>query len=120
MEVEDAAERAEYTQALGVTSSGLDRVNTASYDALGLMSFYTAGEDECRAWTIPKNSQAPVAGGKVHTDIERGFIRAEVIKLNDYVEAGSEGAARNAGKVQTRGRDYVVEDGDVIHFLFSV
>jgi len=120
MEMEDPAERAEYIEALGVTESGLDRVNAGSYDALGLMSFYTAGEDECRAWTIPKNSLAPVAGGKVHSDIERGFIRAEVIKLDDYVEAGSEAAARNAGKIQTRGRDYVVEDGDVIHFLFSV
>lgn len=120
MEMEDPAERAEYIEALGVTESGLDRVNEGSYDALGLMSFYTAGEDECRAWTIPKNSLAPTAGGKVHSDIERGFIRAEVIKLDDYVEAGSEGAARNAGKIQTRGRDYVVEDGDVIHFLFSV
>ncbi len=120
IEMDDPAERAEYIEALGVTASGLDRVNEGSYDALGLMSFYTAGEDECRAWTISKNSLAPVAGGKVHSDIERGFIRAEVIKLDDYVETGSEGAARNAGKIRTRGRDYVVEDGDVIHFLFSV
>ena len=120
MEMADTDERAEYLDELGVSASGLDRVNQAAYEALGLMSFYTAGEDECRAWTIRQDSLAPVAGGKIHSDIERGFIRAEVIKLVDYVRTGSEAAARAVGKIQTRGRDYVVEDGDVVHFLFSV
>lgn len=116
----DPAEREEYLHALGVTASGLDRVNQAAYEALGLMSFYTAGDDECRAWTIPRGALAPVAAGKIHSDIERGFIRAEVIKLDDYVHTGSEAAAKAVGKFQTRGRDYIVEDGDVVHFLFNV
>ena len=115
--MDDRGERHAYLDVLGLHASGLDRMNAAAYDALGLMSLYTAGPDECRAWTIRKGSTAPVAGGKIHSDIERGFIRAEIIKLDDYLAAGSEGAARNAGKVQTRGKDYVVEDGDVVHFL---
>jgi len=119
MSMDDPAERHAYLDVLGLHASGLDRMNAAAYDALGLMSFYTAGPDECRAWTIHKGSTAPVAGGKIHSDIEHGFIRAEIIKHEDYVEHGSEGAARNAGKIQTRGRDYVVEDGDVVHFLHS-
>ena len=119
MSMDDPAERHAYLDVLGLHASGLDRMNAAAYDALGLMSFYTAGQDECRAWTIRKGSTAPVAGGKIHSDIERGFIRAEIIKLDDYLAAGSEGAARNAGKVQIRGRDYVLEDGDVVHFLHS-
>lgn len=119
MSMDDPAERQSYLDMLGLNASGLERMNAAAYDALGLMSFYTAGPDECRAWTIRKGTTAPVAAGKVHSDIERGFIRAEIIKLDDFLAAGSEGAARNAGKVQTRGKDYVVEDGDVVHFLHS-
>jgi GTP-binding protein YchF len=118
--IESAAERAEYVASLGLASSGLDRMNAAAYDALGLMSFYTIGKDEVRAWTIRKGSTAPTAGGKVHTDIERGFVRAEVIKYDDLVAAGSEKAARDSGKMQLRGKDYVIEDGDICHFLFSV
>jgi hypothetical protein len=94
-------------------------MNTAVYDALGLMSFYTQGEDECRAWTIRKGATAPEAGGKIHTDIERGFIRVEVMRFDDFVSAGSEARAREQGKVQTRGRDYVMADGDICHFLFN-
>lgn len=118
--IEDAAERVEYLASLGLKAPGVDRVNAAAYDALGLMSFYTTGKDECRAWTIRKDSTAPTAGGKIHSDIQRGFIRVEVIKYDDFVAAGSEKAARDAGKAQVKGRDYVLEDGDVCHFLFNV
>jgi len=119
-DIADLAERREYMEAMGIGEPGLDRVNAAAYDALGLMSFYTAGKDECRAWTIRKGSLAPVAGGKIHSDIERGFIRVEVIKYADFIEAGSEPAARERGKMLTKGRDYIIEDGDICHFLFSV
>jgi len=118
--IEDAPEREEYLAAIGLTDSGLDRMNRAAYDALGLMSYYTVGEDECRAWTIRKGSLAPTAGGKIHSDIERGFIRVEVTKYDDFVAAGSEKAAKDQGRIQTRGKDYVIEDGDICHFLFSV
>lgn len=118
--IADEAERREYMEAMGISEPGLDRVNAAAYDALGLMSFYTAGKDECRAWTIRKGSPAPVAGGKIHSDIERGFIRVEVIKYTDYMEAGSEPAAKERGKMMTKGKDYIIEDGDICHFLFNV
>jgi ribosome-binding ATPase YchF (GTP1/OBG family) len=120
MAIENETERREYLASLGLESSGVDRMNAAAYDALGLMSFYTIGADEVRAWTIRKGTHAPRAAGKVHTDIERGFIRVEVIKYDDLVAAGSEHAAKGAGKVQTRGRDYVLQDGDICHFLFNV
>ncbi len=118
--IEDSGERADYLASLGLDALGVDRVNAAAYDALGLMSFYTTGKDECRAWTIRKGSVAPVAGGKIHSDIERGFIRVEVIKYADFVEAGSEKAAKDQGKVALKGKDYVIEDGDICHFLFNV
>jgi ribosome-binding ATPase YchF (GTP1/OBG family) len=117
--IEDEAERAEFLEALGLESPGLDRVNGAAYDALGLMSFYTVGEDECRAWTIRKGASGPEAGGAIHSDIERGFIRAEVMKYDDFIAAGSEAEARNRGHLATRGRDYTVEDGDIMHFLHN-
>lgn len=117
--MEDEAERAEFLEALGLTSPGLDRVNAAAYDALGLMSYYTVGEDECRAWTIRKGASAPEAGGAIHSDIERGFIRAEVMKYEDFMAAGTEAEARNRGHLSTRGRDYIVEDGDIMHFLHN-
>ncbi|MDI6774779.1 MAG: DUF933 domain-containing protein [Verrucomicrobiota bacterium] len=116
----DPGERKEYLAAMGLSRSGLDRVNQAAYDALGLMSFYTIGDDEVRAWTIRKGSAAPAAGGKVHTDVERGFIRAEVMKYDDFVAAGSEQRVKDLGKMQLKGRDYVIEDGDICHFLFNV
>jgi len=119
-EMEDADERREYLEALGLTAPGVDRVSAAAYDALGLMSYYTVGEDECRAWTIRQGALAPEAGGSIHSDIERGFIRAEVMAYEDFVSAGSEVEAKNQGLMQTRGRDYVVEDGDIMHFLFNV
>lgn len=120
MTMDDPADRQEYLKSLGLQLPGVDRVNAAAYDAQGLMSFYTTGKDECRAWTIRKGSTAPVAGGKVHSDIERGFIRVEVIKYDDFVAAGSEKAAKDAGRMQVKGKDYVIEDGDVCHFLFNV
>jgi ribosome-binding ATPase len=118
--IADPAERREFLDAVGLDAPGLDRVNAAVYAALGLMSFYTVGPDEVRAWTIRRGTAAPAAGGKVHSDIERGFIRVEVIPYADFVALGSEKAAREGGKMQTRGRDYVIEDGDICHFLFNV
>jgi ribosome-binding ATPase len=119
-EIDDPKDRREFLESLGLEAPGLDRMNAAAYDALGLMSFYTIGEDEVRAWTIRKGSTAPAAGGKVHSDIERGFIRVEIIKYDDLVAAGSEKAAKDRGKVAVKGRDYVIQDGDICHFLFNV
>jgi ribosome-binding ATPase len=119
-EIEDPKDRREFLESLGLEAPGLDRMNAAAYDALGLMSFYTIGEDEVRAWTIRKGSFAPAAGGKVHSDIERGFIRVEIIKYDDLIAAGSEKAAKDRGKVAVKGRDYVIQDGDICHFLFNV
>jgi GTP-binding protein YchF len=118
--IDDEAERREFMAELGIAQPSLDRINAALYDALGLMSFYTAGPDECRAWTIRKGSRAPVAGGKIHSDIERGFIRVEVMKYPDLVAAGSEQGVKQAGRMQLHGKDYVIEDGDICHFLFNV
>lgn len=118
--IEDPAERKEFMDAMGLSLPSLDRINAALYKALGLMSFYTVGEDECRAWTIRKGSSAPIAGGKIHSDIERGFIRAEVMQYDDLMAAGSEQAVKDAGKMQLNGRDYIIEDGDICHFLFNV
>lgn len=116
----DPAERNAYLKDLGLAASGLDRLNQAAYDALGLMSFYTSGADEVRAWTIRKGSVAPTAAGKVHSDIERGFIRVEIIKFDDLMTAGGEAQAKANGKAQLKGRDYVIEDGDICHFRFNV
>ncbi len=117
--LDDDAERREYLASLGLETGGLDRLNRAAYAALGLISFYTIGPDEVRAWTIRRGSPAPKAGGKIHSDIERGFIRVEVITYEDLVQAGSEKAAKAMGRVMSRGRDYVIADGDICHFLFS-
>ena len=116
----DDSEKAEYLETLGLTESGLDKLITASYDLLGLMSFLTAGESETRAWTIKKGTKAPQAAGKIHSDFERGFIRAEVINYQDLLDCGSLAAAREKGKVGMEGKDYVVRDGDVILFRFNV
>ncbi len=116
----DSDERQMFKDELGIKESGLDQLVTASYDLLGLMSFLTAGESECRAWTIKKGTKAPQAAGKIHTDFERGFIRAEVVKYEDLVECGSYNAAKEKGKVRIEGKDYVVQDGDVMLFRFNV
>jgi GTP-binding protein YchF len=120
MALDSPEERQAYLKELGVNQSGLDRLNQAAYDRLGLMSFYTVGKDEVRAWTIRKGTLAPAAAGKVHSDIERGFIRVEVTKFDDLMAAGGEAAAKAQGKVQVKGRDYIIENGDVCHFRFNV
>ena len=116
----DDDERAEFLEGLGLTKSGLDKLIEASYSTLGLMSFLTAGEDETRAWTIKKGTKAPQAAGKIHTDFERGFIKAEVVNYQDLLREGSLSAAREKGIVRMEGKDYVVQDGDVILFRFNV
>ena len=106
--------------AYGIEESGLLRVIHSGYKALGLASYFTAGEKEVRAWTIQDGWKAPQAAGVIHTDFERGFIRAEVIGFDDYVKYKTEAACRTAGVLRTEGKDYVVKDGDVKHFLFNV
>ena len=120
MAIEDLDERHAFLKEIGLETPGVERVNVASYRAQGLLSFYTTGADEVRAWTIRQGSLAPVAGGKIHTDIERGFIRVEIIKYDDFVSAGSDKEAKEQGKMQLKGKDYVVENGDICHFLFNV
>lgn len=118
--ISEPSERSAFLNDLGLSESGVNRLNSMAYDLLGLMSFYTMGEDETRAWTIKKNTLAPVAGGKIHTDIERGFIRVEVIKFDDLLEAGSEKAVKASGKALLKGKDYIIEDGDICNFRFNV
>ena len=116
----DDDEKAMFLEDLGLSESGLDKLVRASYKLLNLMSFLTAGEDECRAWTIKVGTKAPQAAGKIHTDFERGFIKAEVVNYKDLLELGSLAAAREKGLVGIEGKDYVVQDGDVILFRFNV
>lgn len=114
-------EAAEYRQELGLgEETGLDRMIRASYSLLGLISFLTAGPDECRAWTVVAGSPAPRAAGKIHSDLERGFIRAEVIRWDDLVAAGSEAEAKKRALMRTEGKSYIVQDGDVLHILANV
>lgn len=116
----DDDEKAMFLEDLGLKESGLDKLIAASYRLLGLISFLTAGEDECRAWTIKVGTKAPQAAGKIHTDFERGFIRAEVVNYSDLLENGSIAAAKEKGLVRLEGKEYVVQDGDVILFRFNV
>ena len=113
-------EAREFLGALGLTESGLDKLIKASFRLLGLMTFLTAGEQETRAWTIRKGTKAPQAGGKIHSDIERGFIRAEIVSFDDLSRAGSQNAAREQGLVRLEGKEYVMQDGDVTYFRFNV
>ncbi|MBE5788258.1 MAG: redox-regulated ATPase YchF [Clostridiales bacterium] len=113
-------DKAEFIEDLGIGESGLDRLITACYRLLGLISFLTVGEDECRAWTIPQGTKAPQAAGKIHTDFERGFIRAEVVPYETLVENGSMAACREKGLVRSEGKDYVMKDGDITLFRFNV
>ena len=113
-------EASEYLESLGLEESGLARLARASYDLLGLQSFFTSGPKESRAWTIRKGAKAPEAAGVIHSDFERGFIKAETASFDDYVEYGGEAGCRAAGKLRQEGRDYVVADGDVMHFKFNV
>lgn len=113
------AERMEFLGSFGLVESGLDQTARTAYHTLGLISFFTHNDKEARAWTIRRGWRAPRAAGVIHTDFERGFIRAEVIALADYVRLGGEGACKAAGVMRVEGKEYVVQDGDVIHFLFS-
>ena len=116
----DDDEKAMFLEDLGLSQSGLEKLIAASYDLLGLLSFLTSGEDETRAWTIKKGTKAPQAAGKIHSDFERGFIRAEVVNYRDLLDCGAYAAARDKGLVRLEGKDYVVQDGDVILFRFNV
>jgi hypothetical protein len=113
-------ERGEFLRELGLEETGISRLGRAAYHHLGLISFLTAGEDEVRAWTIADGTLARAAAGKIHSDIERGFIRAEVVAFDDLVQAGSMGHAREAGVVRMEGKEYVMRDGDVVNFRFNV
>ena len=113
-------EKKEFLDELGIGQSGLDRLITASYELLGLISFLTAGEDECRAWTIKKGTKAPQAAGKIHTDFEKGFIRAEIVPFEMLAELGSMNACKEKGLVRSEGKDYVMKDGDITLFRFNV
>jgi len=116
----DAEERREYLSTLGLDETGLDRVIRAGYALLDLITFFTAGPKEARAWTVPRGTKAPQAAGTIHTDFEKGFIRAETIVYHDFVACGGEAGAKDAGKMRLEGADYVVQDGDVMHFRFNV
>lgn len=119
-QLEDPAERAAFLQALGLSESAMDRLTRVSYEALGLIAYFTVGEDEVRAWTVRRGASAAEAGGAIHSDIERGFIRAELMKYEDLVALGSEQAVAAAGKAYLKGKEYVVEDGDILSFRFNV
>ncbi len=116
----DEDEAQEFLDSYGITESGLDKIIRTSFHTLGLISYFTAGKIEVRAWTIRNGDKAPRAAAAIHTDFERGFIRAEVIAYNDYLQHGSEAACKTAGVMRSEGKEYIVKDGDVIHFLFNV
>jgi len=119
-ELETYEERQMFLEEIGLNESGVNRLIKAAYALLNLRTFLTAGSDEVRAWTFKAGAKAPQCAGVIHTDFERGFIRAEVIKYDDFIALGGEAACRAAGKLATEGKDYVVQDGDIMHFLFNV
>jgi len=119
-ELDTYEERQEFLQEIGLEESGVSRLIRAAYNLLDLQTYFTAGPDEVRAWTFMRGSKAPKCAGIIHTDFEKGFIRAEVIKYDDYVGLGSEAAVKAAGKMGVEGKEYVVQDGDILHFLFNV
>ena len=116
----DEGEKIEFLQEMGMTEPGLDRVIRAGYTLLGLQTYFTAGPKECRAWTFKKGATAPKAAAVIHTDFEKGFIRAEVIGYDDFIDNNGEQGSKDAGKWRLEGKDYIVADGDVIHFRFNV
>jgi len=120
MEIEDPEERKVFLEEMGLKETGLNRMIRAGYDLLELITFFTAGGTENRAWTVRKNTKAPQAAGVIHTDFEKGFIRAEIYNFDDLVELGSEQALKEAGKLRVEGKDYVFQDGDIAHFRFNV
>jgi hypothetical protein len=115
----EPADAAAFLSDLGLTESGLDRVIRASYDLLGYISFFTVGDDECRAWSIPRGTPAQLAAGEIHSDIARGFIRAEVVGYDHLIARGTMAACRDHGEVRLEGKDYIVQDGDIINFRFA-
>ncbi len=119
-ELDTYEDRQEFLESIGLTESGVSRLIRAAYALLDLQTYFTAGPDEVRAWTFLRGTKAPQAAGIIHTDFEKGFIRAEVIKYDDYVTLGSETAVKEAGKMSVEGKDYVVQDGDIMHFRFNV
>lgn len=119
-ELDTFEERREFLESIGLEESGVSRLIRAAYALLDLQTYFTAGPDEVRAWTFIRGTKAPQAAGIIHTDFEKGFIRAEVIKYDDYVSLGSESAVRDAGKMGVEGKEYVVQDGDIMHFRFNV
>ena len=119
-ELDTYEERQEFLQEMGLDESGVSRLIRAAYALLDLQTYFTAGPDEVRAWTFLRGSKAPKCAGIIHTDFEKGFIRAEVIKYDDYVSLGGEKGARDAGKLSSEGKEYIVQDGDIMHFLFNV
>jgi ribosome-binding ATPase YchF (GTP1/OBG family) len=116
----DEADRGEFLASMGLSEPGLDRVIRAAYTLLGLQTFFTAGEKEVRAWTVKRGATAPQAAGVIHTDFEKGFIRAETISFDDYVKYRGEAGARDAGRLRLEGKEYRVQEGDVLHFRFNV
>jgi hypothetical protein len=119
-ELEDEDERIMFAKEMGLDEPGVNKIIFSSYKLLNLITYFTAGVKEVRAWTVRKGSKAPQAAGVIHTDFEKGFIRAEVIKYNDFVNFGSEAAVKDAGKLSIEGKEYVVTDGDIMHFRFNV
>lgn len=119
-ELDTWEERKEFLEEIGLTESGVSRLIRAAYSLLDLQTYFTAGADEVRAWTFIRGTKAPQAAGIIHTDFEKGFIRAEVIKYGDYISLGSESAVKEAGKMGVEGKEYVVQDGDIMHFRFNV
>ncbi|SDE85885.1 redox-regulated ATPase YchF [Rhodospira trueperi] len=119
-QLEDAEEKAAFLEDLGLAETGLTRVIRAGYGLLDLLTFFTVGPKEARAWTVRRGAKAPEAAGVIHTDFERGFIRAETIAYDDFIACGGEAGAKETGKMRSEGKDYVVQDGDVVHFLFNV
>lgn len=116
----DPEDKAIFLDEMGIESAGLNRLIRAAYKELGLITYFTAGPKESRAWTISKGMKAPEAAGVIHSDFQRGFIRAEVVSYEDYVKLGSEKAVREAGEMRSEGKDYTVRDGDVVLFRFNV
>ncbi len=119
-ELEEYEERQMFLEEMGLKESGVARLIKAAYKLLNLETFFTTGADETRAWTYSKGMKAPQTAGIIHTDFEKGFIRAEVIKYDDYVTLGSEKACRDVGRIGIEGKEYIVQDGDIMHFLFNV
>jgi GTP-binding protein YchF len=118
--LEGEAEKKEFLDTIGLKETGLDRIAKTGYELLNLVTYFTAGPKETRAWTIHKGDTAPQAAGVIHTDFEKGFIRAAVISYEDYVKFNGEEGVKNAGKLRVEGKDYIVQDGDVCHFRFNV